>query len=162
MIRERAKEIVDFPAPVLPTIPILEPGVTVKDNPFSTMSVFGLYFRCTSLNLIKPFSGQSVLSGLVLSTYSWGTSSSKYNRYTDTILRLISPKFYKHLCEFDCRVSRYCIIRLSRTGLISVLNKIDAAQPKAKIIDESRSSLNEYHPKTPFIIWLATVVRLTR
>ena len=52
IIRERDKEIVDFPAPVLPTMPIFEPGVTVKDNPLSTMSVFGLYLRCTSLNLI--------------------------------------------------------------------------------------------------------------
>jgi len=47
-IRERAALMVDFPAPVLPTIPILSPPVILKLRLLSTISVFFLYLRVTS------------------------------------------------------------------------------------------------------------------
>lgn len=43
-----AKDIVLFPAPVLPTTPIFYPFSTLKVNLFKTVSVLGLYFKLTS------------------------------------------------------------------------------------------------------------------
>jgi hypothetical protein len=44
-IRLKAKLIVLFPAPVLPTIPIFSPAFVVKVKPFNTVSVSGRYFK---------------------------------------------------------------------------------------------------------------------
>ena len=41
------RQIVLFPAPVRPTIPIFSPGFTSKVNPLKTVSVVGLYFKWT-------------------------------------------------------------------------------------------------------------------
>jgi hypothetical protein len=54
----RAKLIVLFPAPVLPTIPTLEPPSIFKLSPLRTKSVFGLYLSSTSLNSMVPLLGQ--------------------------------------------------------------------------------------------------------
>jgi hypothetical protein len=54
-----AKAIVLLPAPVLPTIPIFSPPLTLKFRPFKTISVSGRYLKNTSLNSIYPVWGQS-------------------------------------------------------------------------------------------------------
>lgn len=61
-IRLKAKLIVLFPAPVLPTMPTFSPPLIVKFNPFKTNSVSGLYLKKTFLNSIFPYSGQFGLS----------------------------------------------------------------------------------------------------
>jgi len=43
----RDKQIVLFPAPVLPTTPIFSPGLASKVKLFNTISVPGLYLRTT-------------------------------------------------------------------------------------------------------------------
>ena len=63
IIRERASEIVDLPAPVLPTTPTFVPGITMKESSFSTISVFGLYFSYTLSKSIRPLFGQLSSSG---------------------------------------------------------------------------------------------------
>ena len=57
-ILQIAYEIVLFPAPVLPTIPIFIPFSTLKEIFFNTISVFVLYLKLTFLNSILPNSGQ--------------------------------------------------------------------------------------------------------
>jgi len=54
----KLKQIVDLPAPVLPTTPIFSPGLAWKVNLSRTTSVVGLYFKTTSENLISPLEGQ--------------------------------------------------------------------------------------------------------
>lgn len=49
-MRLKLIQIVDFPAPVLPTTPTFIPAFTKKDKLRSTGSVVGLYFNVTFLN----------------------------------------------------------------------------------------------------------------
>ena len=57
--------IVDFPAPVEPTIAIVSPADTLKDTPFKTGS-FSTYENLTSLNPKSPF-----IFSIVPSPWSW-------------------------------------------------------------------------------------------
>ena len=50
----KARLMVLFPAPVLPTMPIFWPASTSNDNPLRTSGVFGLYLNLTSLKDIEP------------------------------------------------------------------------------------------------------------
>ena len=68
----RLIDIVDLPAPVLPTIPTFMPGSTLKLKSFSTVSVLGLYFKDTFLNSISPLYGQFKLTPyLVFDLFSY-------------------------------------------------------------------------------------------
>ena len=59
IILDNANDIVDFPAPVLPTTPIFSPGLISKDKPFKTKSAPGLYLKYTSLKSSFPYYGHS-------------------------------------------------------------------------------------------------------
>jgi len=59
MILVKARVIVLFPAPVLPTTPIFSPPFISKVSFLRTSSVVGLYFSTTSENLIPPLLGQA-------------------------------------------------------------------------------------------------------
>ena len=56
-MRDKAYEIVDFPAPVLPTTPILDPGSIYSVNPLRTSSVVGRYLNSTPSNSTAPSVG---------------------------------------------------------------------------------------------------------
>ena len=62
MILDKDRQIVLFPAPVLPTIPIFSPDLTSNVKSFRTTSVFGRYYKNTLRNSTLPSSGQSGLS----------------------------------------------------------------------------------------------------
>lgn len=55
LVRARLKVL--FPAPVLPTIPILCPPYILVEHFLSTRSVFSLYLSSTSFRTISPFCG---------------------------------------------------------------------------------------------------------
>ncbi|KAF5810679.1 hypothetical protein HanXRQr2_Chr04g0172421 [Helianthus annuus] len=57
-IRNKALSMLDFPAPVLPTIPTLSLGGIEKDKPCSTDGSSGLYLKVTFSNFIDPEEGQ--------------------------------------------------------------------------------------------------------
>ena len=72
----KQRQIVLLPAPVLPTIPILSPLLTLKVRFLRTNGVSGLYLRLRSLKAIYPCSGQFGLfsSSVPASTsFSYGT-----------------------------------------------------------------------------------------
>ena len=56
-IRLRLRQMVDLPAPVLPTTPTFSPGRALKVSWSRTTSVVGLYFKTTSLNSTSPLCG---------------------------------------------------------------------------------------------------------
>jgi len=55
--RDTVCDIVDLPAPVLPTIPTFMPCETTNDTPFNTSSVLARYLSDTDLNSILPVLG---------------------------------------------------------------------------------------------------------
>ena len=56
-ILNKAYNIEDFPAPVLPTHPILSPGMIVKDISFRTKGVSSLYRKEIFEKMISPLEG---------------------------------------------------------------------------------------------------------
>lgn len=54
IIRQSARQRVDFPAPVLPTTPIFSPGLICKLSPQSTSSVSSQYQALKFSNSISP------------------------------------------------------------------------------------------------------------
>ncbi|KAJ0455803.1 hypothetical protein HanRHA438_Chr15g0707211 [Helianthus annuus] len=71
-IRNKALSMLDFPAPVLPTIPTLSLGGIKKVKPCSTGGSSGLYRKTTSSNFIDPEEGQP--GGGRLSSITGGAS----------------------------------------------------------------------------------------
>jgi len=84
-IRDIERQIVDLPAPVLPTTPIFSPMETLKDSLSSTTSVVGLYFNETLSNSILPCSGH------------YGLSFRKSRAPFSTFLSCGTFKMVKHL-----------------------------------------------------------------
>lgn len=68
-MRLNARQIVLFPAPVLPTMPTFWPYSALKERPLSTISVPGLYLKQTWSNAMLPFYGHP--SGSFPSTFSY-------------------------------------------------------------------------------------------
>lgn len=58
-IRQRIWMILDFPDPVLPTIPIFSPGLVSKLTFFRAYGHDDLYFKLTLTNVITPCDGHA-------------------------------------------------------------------------------------------------------
>lgn len=92
-ILERERQIVDLPAPVLPTTPTLVPGLTTKLRFLRTISVLGLYLRLALINSTCPYRGHFFVSTWISASFtSWGISSKAKSRWMQIIFLSISPK----------------------------------------------------------------------
>ena len=88
----KARLRVDFPAPVLPTIPTFSPAPILTESPLSTSSVFGLYLSLTSLIKISPLCGHCLSWTFLYPCFSSGIS-----------------RMTKHLCTLAMMTSRFAI-----------------------------------------------------
>jgi len=94
LVRARLKVL--FPAPVLPTIPILSPAFIFILHPLRTRSVVGLYLRSTSSITISPFCGHDLSSCLGYSKFSCWISRSFRHLLIETILDSVFPRLCKN------------------------------------------------------------------
>jgi hypothetical protein len=65
-ILDKDNAIVDFPAPVLPTMPTFYPGSILNVRFYKTVFVSGLYYKLAFLNSTAPFCGH--YSGTLISS----------------------------------------------------------------------------------------------
>ena len=152
MILVKAREIVLFPAPVLPTIPTLCPPSILKERPLSTFSVVGLYLTSTSSNSMQPWLGHYLSSIFIYPVFSWGISRIYRHLWIPTIFFSRSPMQWKNPIKLPWRLRTYENTIASRTGSILSLSKMHVIVENASTVIEIIFIWVEYQVKVPIAI----------